>query len=70
MVVRGLLALVVALAGCEDAYYPRPFVEYGDNWMGVQAFSQDFCSECHPSVAEPAFPDALEADAECWDAVP
>ena len=28
----------------------------------------EICSECHPSVAEPAFPDALEADAECWDA--
>ena len=69
MLVRGVLALVVALAGCEDSYYPRPVVEYGSNWMGVQAFSHDFCSDCHPSVAEPAFPDALQADLECWDDV-
>ena len=50
MPVRGVLALLLALAGCEDAWYPQPVVEYGSNWMGVQAFSHDFCSDCHPSV--------------------
>ena len=67
MAKRGALVLALALAGCEDAYYPRPVVEYGANWMGVQAFSHEFCSDCHPSIAEPAFPDALEADLTCYN---
>jgi len=61
---RQALVLTALLGGCDDTLFSNQVVEYEENWSGVVAFTYANCRQCHPSVAEPTWPDALEVDLE------
>lgn len=58
---RALIAAVL-LAGCDDTVFKSQEVGYEPDWLGVQIFMVDHCTQCHPSIAEPEWPEALEED--------
>lgn len=59
---RALLVVVALVAGCDDTIYPQHLVEYEPDWLGVQAFTYNSCRQCHPSIADPSWPEGLEDD--------
>ncbi len=66
----GLVALALLItAGCDDTLFPGNERVYEPNWLGVQVFTFDHCAQCHPSLAEPAFPAAIEEDIRNEDGV-
>lgn len=62
MSTRAVLVLATMLVGCDDTVFPQHIVEYENDWTGVSAFTYNTCRGCHPSVAEPSWPEALEED--------
>jgi hypothetical protein len=69
------LVLVWGLGvACDDTVFePPPDLGSDDGyeatWVGVQQFADDHCSRCHPSIALPALPEALEDDLLAGDEV-
>lgn len=59
---RTLVAALALLVGCDDTVFPPHYVEYEPDWLGIQAFTYQNCRGCHPSIAEPSWPEALEDD--------
>ena len=68
MPTRGVLAMALFLAGCDDTLYryPPPIVDYDPDWDGIVAFTYDNCRVCHPGVVPSVpLPEAIEDDVRC-----